>query len=590
MPYLPSVRFVSRPSPTLRAFAVCGLLTAAVAAQNIVDVVLTAAPAVVSLGTNASGVGAVGNAWTYGGVFPGQAIVANAGDTLRVRFLNNLPAETIVHFHGLPAPVGMDGMPMMSRPPVAPGQEFTYVIPNLPAGTYWYHSHVGTQIENGLKGPIIVNAAPGADPYADVDYVVFLDYWSNPLPGATPSFVGHTVNGKQSAGQTPFAVTTGQTARFRFINGSSVRNYVVAIDQHPMTVTHADGQRVQPVVAQAIPIGTGERYDVLVPCNNPGQWSVAVAQITNRNTTVARGILSYAGSAAPIPATNFLPPFLASGTLLTYAQLASFSPTAPIDPNPERSYPLNLSQSGSTFNWEINGEAFPNVTPQLVSFGDDVEFAIANYSTTHHPMHTHGHFFRLMGTAGGTTNAPLKDTMLINPVGQPGWTASIQLVADNPGSWMVHCHHLGHSETGMIAVMDYDGDYDGDAVPDAFDLDAQSAFPVVTIPMTSTSFDLGAFPAFDLNWSSGSVVALFVGAPATAPTNLGTAGLLELDVTWPVLEVGSAVVGSNYTGTIVGAIPNLPAISGAKLLLQGVGTSTLAPGYRLSTSQILTIN
>jgi FtsP/CotA-like multicopper oxidase with cupredoxin domain len=554
-------------------------------AQAVVDVTLHASQSVVPLGN-----GAVGNAWTYSGTYPGPLITANAGDTLRVRFINDLPAETIVHFHGLPAPVGMDGMPMLSRPPVAPGQEYTYVVPNLPSGTYWYHSHVGTQIEAGLKGPIVVHAPPGADPFADVDYVVFLDRWNNPLPGATPSFVGHTINGTQSAAQTPFLVNAGQTARLRLINGSNIHNYVVAIDQHPMTVTHADGQRLQPVVAQAVPLGTGERYDVLVTCNNPGKWSVAASTITNRYTTVVRGILEYAGSAAATPATNFVPPFLSTGTLLTYAQLASFAPTAPIDPAPERSYPLVLSQSTTTGEWLLNGEAFPNVTPMLVSYGDDVEFAVSNQSTVHHPMHTHGHFFRLMGTAGGTTNAPVKDTMIFNPTGQAGASGNVQLVADNPGSWMVHCHHLGHSEFGMIAVMDYDADFDGDAVPDAFDLDAKSAFPVVTIPMTSTSFDLGAYPAIDVNWSSGAFVALYLGVTAAVPTYVGPAGFVDLDLALPFFEIGTAVVGSNFTGTVVGAIPNLPALSGAKFLLQGAGTSALPPGYRVSTSQVITIN
>ncbi len=554
-------------------------------AQNVVDVLLTAAPTVVPLGN-----GQVGNAWTYSGLYPGPLISANAGDTLRVRFLNNLPAETIVHFHGLPAPVGMDGMPMMSRPPVAPGQEFTYVLPNLPSGTYWYHSHVGTQIEAGLKGPIVVHAAPGDDPASDVEHIVFLDRWNNPLPGATPAFVGHTINGRNSTGQTPLSVSVGQTARLRIINGSNLHNYFVAIDQHPMTITHADGQRVQPVVKQAIPIGTGERYDVLVTCNYSGKWSIAASQLPNRNSVVVRGVLEYAGSNAAVPATNFVPANLSTGTLLNYADLASFLPTDAVDPAPERTYPLDLSQSITTGEWLINNEAFPNVTPLLVSSGDDVQFAVNNLSTVHHPMHVHGHFFRLMGTAGGTTNAPKKDTFLLYPTGQAGATYSVQLKADNPGSWMLHCHHLGHSDTGMLALMDYDGDVDLDLVPDAFDMDAQSPFPVVALPQFATSFDLGAVTPIEVHWSVGDAVALYFGVQAALPLDLGQLGVLQLDPAFGVFLIGTGVVGSGYSAVVPGYIPNDAALHGFKVLLQGVATTTLAPGYRLSTAQVLTIN
>lgn len=579
----------STPRPTTRrvlaSFALCA---AVAAAQNVVDVTLTAAPSVVSLGA-----GSVGNAWTYDGLYPGPALVANAGDTLRVRFINNLSVETLVHWHGIPAPLGMDGVPGISRPAVAPGQEFTYVLPNLPAGTYWYHSHVGTQIEAGLKGPLIVHAAPGDDPPADVEHVVFLDRWSNVLPGATPAYVGHTINGRRSDGQVPFVVTTGQTARFRFINGSNIHNYYVAIDQHPLTVTHADGNRIQPVVVQALPIGTGERWDALVACNNPGRWSVAAAQIPFRTTTVVRGILEYAGSTAPTPAANFNPPFLATGSLLSYAQLASFAPTPPIDPAPERSYVLALSQSPTTFQWLINGEAWPNVTPMQAAFGDDVQMTLQNATTLHHPFHVHCHYFRLLGTAGGTTNAPLKDTILIDPSGQPGATRTVQVLADHPGSWLVHCHHLAHQDTGMMTLLDYVGDFDADGVPDAFDMDSASPYPVVTIPSTSSSFDLGATTPLSIQWAPGETVGLYFGAPFAAPagpTDLGPAGVLYIDPQFGVFEIGAATVGMNTYATLYGSIPNLPSLHGFKVLLQGVGTSVLAPGIRLSTAQTLTIN
>jgi multicopper oxidase len=577
------------PRPRARRVAlVFAALAAASSAQNIVDVTLTAAPATISLGNSA-----VGNAWVYNGLYPGPAIYANAGDTLRVRFINNLAVETSVHWHGIPVPLGMDGVPGISRPAVAPGQEYTYILPNLPSGTYWYHSHVGTQIEAGLKGPIIVQAPAGADPASDVEHVVFLDRWSNVIPGATPIYLGHTLNGRQSLGQVPMTVTAGQTARFRFINGSNIHNYVVAIDQHSMTVTHADGNRVQPVVVQAIQLGTGERYDALVTCNNPGRWSVAAAQNNNRYATVVRGVLEYAGSTAPVPAPNFVPSNLSTGTLLSYSQLASFLPTAPVDAAPERTYPLALSQSPTTFQWLINGEAFPNVTPMLVSYGDDVEFQIQNNSGQYHPLHVHCHYFRLLGTAGGTTHAPLKDTVLIDPMGQPGATRTLQMVADHPGSWLLHCHQMAHQDSAMMALVDYTGDFDADGVLDALDMDAESAYPVLTIPPTAASYAPGAITPIGLQWTPGSFVGVYFGLPFAAPASpidLGLAGVLHLDPQYGYFEVGADLVGVDGFATINGYVPNDPTLVGVKVTLQGVGLTGLAPGFRLSTAQVLTIN
>jgi multicopper oxidase len=571
-----------RPRARRRVLLFALVAATSLRAQNVVDVVLHATPSLISLGG-----GAVGNAWTYDGLYPGPAIYAQQGDTLRVRFVNDLPTETIVHWHGLPVPRGMDGMPMLSRPAVAPGQEFLYELPNLPSGTYWYHSHVGTQIDAGLKGPVIVTAAPGQDPTSDKDFVVLLDRWINPIPGATPAYLGHVVNGKQSSAAAPFVVSVGETARLRFINGSGAQNYVVAVDQHPMTVTHADGRRVQPYATQALPIGTGERYDVLVTCSYPGKWSVAAATIQNRNAVAARVVLEYAGSTAAAPSTTFVPAFLSTGTLLDPAQLTSFDPTPTTATPPDRVYSLVLGQGGG--QWLLNGEAWPAVTPFLASYGEEIEFTIQNATAVHHPMHVHGHYFRVVGGPGGPTFAPLRDSILIAPQGQPGSTVTARLLADNPGSWMLHCHHIGHSETGMIALFDYDGDFDGDGIPDAYDMDAQDARPTLTIPSTASSYLPGATTAAEIQWTLGETAFLFLGVEAAAPNDLGALGTLLLDLSAPIVPIASGVVGSGYVASTPGFVPSDPTLSGVRVMLQGIATTAITPYFRLSNPQALTV-
>jgi multicopper oxidase len=62
-----------------------------------------------------------------------------------------------------------------------------------------------------------------------------------------------------------------------------------------------------------------------------------------------------------------------------------------------------------------------------------------------HPMHLHGHFFRL-----GGPNGPVKDTFLA----PPRRTSSFDWIAENPGHWAFHCHNDYHLDTGMFRVVE----------------------------------------------------------------------------------------------------------------------------------------
>jgi FtsP/CotA-like multicopper oxidase with cupredoxin domain len=65
-----------------------------------------------------------------------------------------------------------------------------------------------------------------------------------------------------------------------------------------------------------------------------------------------------------------------------------------------------------------------------------------------HPLHVHGHTFQI-GPAGGS--GPRKDTVLVPAMG----AAEVDLTADNPGQWMVHCHNAYHAQAGMMTRLDY---------------------------------------------------------------------------------------------------------------------------------------
>ena len=84
------------------------------------------------------------------GALPGPTLKWREGETVTVAVTNHLPAMTSIHWHGVRVPAAMDGVPGLSFAGIAPGQTFVYRIPVVQNGTYWYHSHSGSQEQIGL--------------------------------------------------------------------------------------------------------------------------------------------------------------------------------------------------------------------------------------------------------------------------------------------------------------------------------------------------------------------------------------------------------------------------------------------------------
>jgi FtsP/CotA-like multicopper oxidase with cupredoxin domain len=80
-------------------------------------------------------------------------------------------------------------------------------------------------------------------------------------------------------------------------------------------------------------------------------------------------------------------------------------------------------------------------------------FAMTNRTAWPHPMHLHGHSFRVLRRNGAPVDdPPLRDTVLL----MPDETVEVAFVADNPGDWMFHCHILEHQKSGMMGVVRVD--------------------------------------------------------------------------------------------------------------------------------------
>jgi FtsP/CotA-like multicopper oxidase with cupredoxin domain len=207
-------------------------------------------------------------AWAYNGQVPGPQIRVREGDRVRVKLTNRLDESTAMHFHGLELPNDMDGVPFITQPPIKPGASFTYefTVPLGNHGSHMYHSHhnAATQVGLGLLGAFIVEPKqPAAIERADVDHVMVLN----------DGIHGYTLNGKGFPATEPIVAKLGQRVRVRFMNEGMMIHPMHLHGMH-MTVIAKDGwMQPAPWKCDTLNIAPGERWDVIVNCNNPGTWA-----------------------------------------------------------------------------------------------------------------------------------------------------------------------------------------------------------------------------------------------------------------------------------------------------------------------------
>jgi FtsP/CotA-like multicopper oxidase with cupredoxin domain len=443
------------------------------------DVTLTAAPARIDLGDR------VVSTWAFGGSVPGPTIRVNAGDVVRARVVNDLPADLTIHWHGIALRNDMDGVPDLTQQAIASGSSFTYEFTAPDPGTYFYHPHTGTQLDRGLYGALIVD-----DPEqraAETDIPLILDDWidgtgkdpddvlaeledgmggmdmgdsemddmdmgdmdmgdssASPL-GADISDVEYplyVLNGRAPTDPPVYPVRPGETVRLRLINAASATPFRVAFGSGRMTVIATDGFPVEPVDTDALLIGMGERYDVEVTVPRSGAFPlVAVAEGQDMQ---ALAVLR-AGEGR-LPAGDVRPSQV-DGELLTLDQLHATAAAALPVGSPDRTYDVDLTGNMMAFDWGIQASEQSGATLP-VKAGERIRLVLANKTSMWHPIHLHGHTFQVV-TDDGT--GPRKDTVIIPPRSE----VAVDLVADNPGQWVLHCHNIYHAEAGMMTTLNY---------------------------------------------------------------------------------------------------------------------------------------
>jgi FtsP/CotA-like multicopper oxidase with cupredoxin domain len=429
------------------------------------------------------------------GSYLGPTLRLRRGQKVRIHFNNHLPDPSIVHWHGLDVPEAADGHPRFAVPG---GGRYVYEfeVTNR-AGTYWYHPHphmqTGEQVYCGLLGVLTVSDEEEAAlelPAGAQDLLCVLQdrrfdaanqlVYAPTMMESAMGFLGDRmlVNGTP----TPTWELSARAYRVRLLNGSNARIYKLAwSDGTPMTVIGTDGGLLErPMRQRVVTLAPAQRVDVWLDLGGrragstialrsepfPASDAAPAMGMGGMGMGMAgRGVMRGGGSDVPLGAPLLLLTIVVSRsaaaearvplTLTAYGRAWRADRSAPV-----RRVPLTFAR----MEWSLDGRTFGMTDvadAETVIAGSTHVWEFVNQGgpmgmQAAHPIHLHGHQFRVLSrTGGGQANALREgvvdagwtDTVLV----LPGETVRVQVTfSGHPGLYLYHCHILEHEDMGMM--------------------------------------------------------------------------------------------------------------------------------------------
>jgi FtsP/CotA-like multicopper oxidase with cupredoxin domain len=395
--------------------------------------------------------GRVVRGYGFNGQVPGPVIEAKQGVPLEIRFTNELPEPTTIHWHGLRVPAAMDGTEITQRP-VMPGETFVYRFTPPDAGTFWYHPHSNEteQMEKGLYGAFIVRAENELT--LDAEKILVLDDLTLDRDGRIAPFGGfrerhdgregdiRLVNGTT---EPVITIAAGQIERWRIVNAASARYVRLSLGGVPFRIIGTDGGMIEaPVEVTEVLLPTADRIELAVGPFTEGQELAIEALKYNRRTMKMRGRERFAtlrvGPAKP-------------STAVVPAKLRTIEPLVTGDYIPNRVVKMSVGLSLKRgLDFLVNDEMHHQAEP--VTVGQLQVWDVVNSSLMDHPFHLHGFFFQVLDVDGKVPAFRSWEDVVNLP---PRSTTRIAWMPDDrTGSWMYHCHILEHHAAGMMAHFD----------------------------------------------------------------------------------------------------------------------------------------
>ncbi len=471
-------------------------------AATTADVVIRSESSTVELGSRSV------DTWTYGGSLPGPEIRLPQGRPVRVRVDNSLPEPTSVHWHGIRLRNAADGVPALTQDPIAPGGSYLYDFTPPDAGTYFFHSHVGVQLDRGLYAPLIIEARDERSA-PDEDVVLMLDDWLDGT-GETPddrleTLMRNGMGGMNMGGMNMGGMDMGGTD----MGGTDMRGGAPD-GPHTDLAGKRPASGALAALANAMEAGTVDPGDVrdyplhLINGRPPeGPFRV----LARRGDRVRLRIVNAAADTiycvfvedAPLRVTHAdgqpIIPVMTDGILIGMGERYDAVVTVP--GGPRRIIAVALGKQGRAVailrprgsSGRATASTAPYAMPRrILDYADlrpaeperrptgakettlDLGMGHGNYSWTiggqvfdqADPIRVERNTAQRFVMRNRTmmphpmhlhghffrpaAGGPVKDTILVPPMRE----VAVDWLPDNPGSWAFHCHNAYHAETGMM--------------------------------------------------------------------------------------------------------------------------------------------
>ncbi|SKA36493.1 copper-resistance protein, CopA family [Chitinophaga eiseniae] len=297
------------------------------------------------------------------------------------------------------------------------------------------------------------------------------------------------------------AYKAGDKVRLRVINGSSSTYFWLNYGGGKLTVVANDGADVEPVEVDRLLVGVSETYDVIVTIpdnksyeflataedrtNSTSLWLGAGEKVAARHLPKLKyfegmkmmndmmrmdGNLDTSGGMMMTNQTmdmntvmypEITNPDSTTGDIVTlnYGMLKAPAKTT-LPAGPTREFRFELTGNMNRYVWTINNKTVSETDKILIKKGENVRIVLYNNTMMRHPMHLHGHFFRVLNGQG--EYSPLKTVLDIMPME----VDTIEFAATESGDWFFHCHILYHMMSGMGRVFSYEDSPPNPQVPD----------------------------------------------------------------------------------------------------------------------------
>lgn len=275
-------------------------------------------------------------------------------------------------------------------------------------------------------------------------------------------------------------VAEDKPIKLRIINAAASSYFNIFYTNGDMKVVAADGKDVVPINMEKILMGVAETYDVIV---EPGGMFVASAQDGTGKAilhvadfhdhsapqTKPMAMTKNTGHSghkhtkkAPMKMNSTTPTNSNNGAHdmhnmnqmgqeVYYDFLRAVEPARYSHNAETREVLLKLTGDMENYIWTFNNETLIESDKIFIKKGEKVRFVLENETMMHHPIHLHGHFFRVLNKH--KDYSPLKHTVDVPPME----TIIIEFDANEEKDWFFHCHNLYHMKTGMARVVSYEG-------------------------------------------------------------------------------------------------------------------------------------